>query len=292
MTRPIDLRATYRLQLSSEFGFADARALVPYLRDLGISHLYLSPSLQARRAPRTATTSSTRGASPASSEGPRSWARSPAPRARPGWGSCSTSSRTTWPPTIRTATGPTRSCAQQFFDIEPGTGRYRRFFDIDELAGVRQEDPEVFEETHELVIALVREGLIDGLRVDHPDGLADPAGYLAPPARPRRRARLGREDPRSRGAAARLAGVRDGRLRVPQRRVRAVRRPGRRSPHSPRCGSRSRAIGARSPRSPTRPSSSRCDGPFWQDVERLARELGDTELRRRSGGARLTRSPR
>lgn len=48
-TPPIELRATYRLQLSSDFGFADARALVPYLRDLGISHLYLSPSLQARR---------------------------------------------------------------------------------------------------------------------------------------------------------------------------------------------------------------------------------------------------
>ena len=46
---PVELRATYRLQLSSEFGFADARAPVPYLRDLGISHLYLSPSLQARR---------------------------------------------------------------------------------------------------------------------------------------------------------------------------------------------------------------------------------------------------
>jgi (1->4)-alpha-D-glucan 1-alpha-D-glucosylmutase len=66
----------------------------------------------------------------------------------------------------------------KFFDIEPGTGVYRRFFDVGELAGVRQEDPAVFEETHELVIAMVREGLIDGLRVDHPDGLADPAGYL------------------------------------------------------------------------------------------------------------------
>ncbi len=41
-------RATYRLQLTSRFGFAQARELIPYLRDLGISHLYLSPSLQAR----------------------------------------------------------------------------------------------------------------------------------------------------------------------------------------------------------------------------------------------------
>src|SRR5438128_2972822 len=40
--------ATYRLQLTPEFGFASARALVPYLRELGVSHLYLSPVLQAR----------------------------------------------------------------------------------------------------------------------------------------------------------------------------------------------------------------------------------------------------
>ena len=67
----------------------------------------------------------------------------------------------------------------KFFDVERGTGVYRRFFDIGDLAGVRQEDPEVFAETHELVISLVRQGLIEGLRIDHPDGLADPAGYLA-----------------------------------------------------------------------------------------------------------------
>src|SRR5205807_10151456 len=45
---PTALRATYRLQLTPDFGFAAARDLVPYLADLGISHLYLSPSLQAR----------------------------------------------------------------------------------------------------------------------------------------------------------------------------------------------------------------------------------------------------
>ena len=43
-----ELRATYRLQLTPEFGFEFAAGLIPYLRDLGISHLYLSPSLQAR----------------------------------------------------------------------------------------------------------------------------------------------------------------------------------------------------------------------------------------------------
>ena len=67
---------------------------------------------------------------------------------------------------------------RRFFDIDPDTGRHRRFFSIDELAGVRQEDPEVFETTHALVLGLVAEGVVNGLRIDHPDGLADPPEYL------------------------------------------------------------------------------------------------------------------
>ncbi|WP_137160680.1 malto-oligosyltrehalose synthase [Blastococcus sp. CCUG 61487] len=56
---------------------------------------------------------------------------------------------------------------------------YRRFFAINTLAGLRVEDPAIFDATHELVLELVREGAVDGLRIDHPDGLADPKGYLA-----------------------------------------------------------------------------------------------------------------
>ncbi|MBK5306235.1 MAG: malto-oligosyltrehalose synthase [Frankiaceae bacterium] len=55
---------------------------------------------------------------------------------------------------------------------------YRRFFDVTTLAGVRVEDPRVFAETHAVVLQQVRDGVVDGLRIDHPDGLADPAGYL------------------------------------------------------------------------------------------------------------------
>ncbi|MFJ9815601.1 malto-oligosyltrehalose synthase [Streptomyces sp. NPDC101151] len=55
---------------------------------------------------------------------------------------------------------------------------YRRFFSISELIGVRVEDPEVFGATHAKIIQLLEEGVVDGLRVDHPDGLADPGGYL------------------------------------------------------------------------------------------------------------------
>jgi (1->4)-alpha-D-glucan 1-alpha-D-glucosylmutase len=55
---------------------------------------------------------------------------------------------------------------------------YRRFFDVDTLAAVRVEDPVVFAATHELLLDLVGTGDLDGLRIDHPDGLADPRGYL------------------------------------------------------------------------------------------------------------------
>ena len=54
---------------------------------------------------------------------------------------------------------------------------WRRFFDINGLAGVRQEVPAVFDATHAKILAMYGEGLIDGLRIDHVDGLADPHGY-------------------------------------------------------------------------------------------------------------------
>nr|WP_040386338.1 malto-oligosyltrehalose synthase [Citricoccus sp. CH26A] len=55
---------------------------------------------------------------------------------------------------------------------------YRRFFAVNSLAGVRVEIPRVFSETHREILSWVRDGLVDGLRVDHPDGLADPGGYF------------------------------------------------------------------------------------------------------------------
>lgn len=55
---------------------------------------------------------------------------------------------------------------------------YRRFFTVTSLAGVRVELPAVFDASHVEVVRWLREGLVDGLRIDHPDGLADPGGYL------------------------------------------------------------------------------------------------------------------
>src|SRR5215203_411425 len=171
-------RATYRLQLGGELDFAAAAELVPYLRELGVSHLYLSPSFAARAGSTHGydVVDPTRLSDALGGEdGFRALAA--AVRAA-GMGivldivpnhMAADDANPYWADAARLA---------QFVDVAPETGRHRRFFDIDHLAGVRQEDPEVFAATHELALELVRDGLVDGLRVDHPDGLADPAGYL------------------------------------------------------------------------------------------------------------------
>jgi (1->4)-alpha-D-glucan 1-alpha-D-glucosylmutase len=86
-----------------------------------------------------------------------------------------------------------------FWKRGPREINYRRFFDVNELAALRQEDPEVFNATHAFVLSLVEEGVLDGLRVDHVDGLLDPLGYLE----------------RLRGEVKRRAPARDGRGEFP-----------------------------------------------------------------------------
>ncbi|MCY0904433.1 malto-oligosyltrehalose synthase [Arthrobacter sp. H14-L1] len=56
---------------------------------------------------------------------------------------------------------------------------YRRFFAVNTLAGIRVEVPWVFDESHAQILRCIQQGWVDGLRVDHPDGLADPGGYLS-----------------------------------------------------------------------------------------------------------------
>ncbi|MGI8506992.1 MAG: malto-oligosyltrehalose synthase [Solirubrobacteraceae bacterium] len=178
MSRPAP-RATYRLQLTPDFGFGAARSLIPYLRDLGVSHLYLSPSLQARPG-------STHGYDVidptriSEDLGGEAALRALAEAThQAGMGivldlvpnhMAADESNPFWADVER---------RERFFDIDSETHSHRRFFDIDDLAGVRQEDEGVFEETHRLVLSLVREGVIDALRIDHPDGMADPAQYFA-----------------------------------------------------------------------------------------------------------------
>jgi (1->4)-alpha-D-glucan 1-alpha-D-glucosylmutase len=172
------LRATYRLQLGTDLDFAAAQALLPYIADLGCSHLYLSPSFQAREG-------STHGydvvdpGRVSEALGGEDGLRALADAARghgmgiildivPNHMAADDANRYWSDPTLK----------DQYFDVDPVSGRWRRFFDIDELAGVKIEDPEVFATMSGLAIRLVEEGVVDGLRVDHPDGLRNPLEYL------------------------------------------------------------------------------------------------------------------
>ncbi|MEV6240744.1 malto-oligosyltrehalose synthase [Lentzea sp. NPDC051838] len=201
--------STYRVQLTPNFTFADAAGIADYLARLGVGALYASPMLDARQG-------STHGydvvdptrARPelGGDEGRRALQKSleehelglvvdivPNHMVVPNpW----------WEDVL--ANGQESRYAR-YFDIDWSSGRvllpvlaegspeepgehsvkvdwrrgnselnYRRFFDITELAAVRVEDPEVFEATHREVLSWG----VTGLRVDHPDGLADPGGYF------------------------------------------------------------------------------------------------------------------
>ena len=253
--------SSYRLQLQPGFGFADAAASTDYLAALGVSHVYLSPILQA--AP-----GSTHGydvvdhsrisADLGGEAGFRDMVRRfrtaglgvivdivpnhmaiPVPEwlNRPFWSVlrdgpaaefaswfdvdwAAQDGRVLLPvlgapledclddltvaeQTIHRAAEPVLRYFNHVFPVRPGTAglpladllavqhyrladwrlaatelNWRRFFDISSLIAVRVEDPGVFEATHAVILGLAAEGLIDGLRVDHPDGLADPRGYL------------------------------------------------------------------------------------------------------------------
>jgi (1->4)-alpha-D-glucan 1-alpha-D-glucosylmutase len=175
-----ELRCTYRVQLTPELGFRRVREVVlPYLRNLGVSHLYLSPVLQARAGSthgydvvdptRVSTDLGGEEELRALCESAHAGGLGTILDVVPNHMAASEQENRLWrDPELR----------ERFFDWDPASGWHRRFFDIGELAGVRVEDPDVFETTHAKVLELVASGLVDGLRIDHPDGLANPREYL------------------------------------------------------------------------------------------------------------------
>ena len=80
--------------------------------------------------------------------------------------------------TCSTACSTSSPTGCRYWRVAPDEINYRRFFDVNELAALSMERPEVFAATHALVLRLLREGKLDGLRIDHPDGLFDPKQYL------------------------------------------------------------------------------------------------------------------
>ena len=242
--------STYRLQLTADFDFQAAAAVVPYLARLGITHVYCSPWLQAERgsqhgydvvdpsrvnaelggAPGLAVLSAAcrqHGLGIVLDIVPNHMSIA-TPERNPAWWSVlkegPASPYADWfdvdwdngPILVPVLGAPLAECLDElklegdrvtYFDHqlplaegslvegdvqatlagqhyrlafwrEADGLNYRRFFDVTTLIGVRVERPEVFDATHAVVLDQLRAGLLDGLRVDHPDGLADPAGYL------------------------------------------------------------------------------------------------------------------
>jgi (1->4)-alpha-D-glucan 1-alpha-D-glucosylmutase len=175
-----EFRCTYRLQLTAQFGFKRAREIVvPYARALGISHLYLSPSLQAQ-------STSTHGydvvdpTKISEQLGGEEEFRALCDEAHvadlgilldivPNHMATNDQENRYW---------RDLDLREKYFDWDRASGWYRRFFDIGELGGVRVEDPEVYAATHAKILELLDSGYLDGLRIDHPDGLANPREYL------------------------------------------------------------------------------------------------------------------
>ncbi|MFW0791637.1 malto-oligosyltrehalose synthase [Gordonia sp. CPCC 205333] len=254
--------ATYRIQLTPDFGFADVITILPSLSDLGISHLYLSPIAAATAGSQhgydwvpTIAPHSDGVATPQVADvlggidGLRALTKA-ARKRRMGiiidivpnhMGIADPAQNPWWTDVLRY--GQESTYADYFdldfsphngaqgkialpvlasdgdlsplrvddtgnlvyhdkvFPIAPGTSDddaiavhgaqhyrlvphdsgligYRRFFAVNELAGLRQENPEVYYATHQWIIDLHHDGLIDGVRVDHPDGLTNPIEYL------------------------------------------------------------------------------------------------------------------
>jgi (1->4)-alpha-D-glucan 1-alpha-D-glucosylmutase len=184
--------ATYRLQFNEGFRFKDAGALVSYLNRLGISDIYASPILKARHGSTHGydVTDPTRLNPEFGSE--KDFDALVKALQRRGMGllldivpnhMAASPENPWWRDVLEHGKD---SLFAGFFDTDwlnykgsngEATG-YRRFFDIGDLAGVRVEDPPVFEATHAYILRLIAEGKVTGLRIDHIDGLYDPREYL------------------------------------------------------------------------------------------------------------------
>ena len=248
--------STYRLQMrghraGAAFTFAHAQAVLDYLNDLGISHLYLSPILASAPGSEhgydvtdpTTVDDDLGGADGLAALADAARARGMGlivdivpnhlgvgvPERNPWWWDVLRHGRDSdfaayfdidWSAdpdgrillpilgsdddlSTLTVDGPVLRVHGMSFPIAPGTAAdgdtgpavhdrqhyrlacwrtspcgYRRFFTVTSLAGLRQEDPAVFAHSHAEVSRWFAEGLVDGVRIDHPDGLTDPTGYL------------------------------------------------------------------------------------------------------------------
>ena len=182
--------ATYRLQVRPGFDLFDVAAQVPYLASLGVDTLYLSPLLPSSHGSAHGyDVIAWNGVDPQRG-GPQGWEALRTQAASHGLsilidivpnhtGIGIPDENAPWSSVLSEGQA---SPYARWFDIEWLDGKirwYRRFFAVDSLAGLRVELEDVFDATHETILGWARTEGVVGLRVDHPDGLADPLGYLA-----------------------------------------------------------------------------------------------------------------
>ena len=173
MSQPV---STYRLQCNAGFDLEAVTRLVPYLAELGVDWIYLSPVFAATRG-------STHGydVTDPTRVNPELGGREALDR-------CSAAAHDAGLGVLLDIVANHQAASEEnprwremlatrdtnYFDAwfdERGELHSRRFFDVGELVGVRVERPDVFRETHALVFELLSAGVVDGLRVDHVDGL-------------------------------------------------------------------------------------------------------------------------
>lgn len=188
-------RTIYRLQVSGDLTLATAAELVGYLHRLGVDWLYVSPILQSRSGSPHGYDTTDPGRLDEDRGGEAGLTALSAALHDRGMGLladvvpnhlAAEPENPWWRDVLRR--GPASSYAEAFDVDWHADGRivegdanvnYRRFFAIDSLAAVREEVPWVFDAMHTAVGRWFAASLVDGLRVDHPDGLADPEAYLS-----------------------------------------------------------------------------------------------------------------
>ncbi len=167
------MKSTYRLQISKTFTFNDAAALVPTLyKPLGVSHLYVSPALES-------VADSNHGydvTNPHCISVERGGMEGYLALAATGLDILQDivpNHEFLGSQNLRWVDEQTR---RALFDLLPD-GSVRKFFYFD-LAGLRIDEPAVFDDTHKLIVELAKAGVIKGIRLDYINGLKDPVGYL------------------------------------------------------------------------------------------------------------------
>lgn len=181
--------STYRIQLSKQFTFAQVEALIPYLKKLGISELYLSPILEAEPGSTHGYNTIDYGHINPELGGMDGLQQLSKTLKQFALGLCidivpnhmaATVSNKYWQDVLKNGKSSPYS---DLFDIKWDSSTktdlvYRRFFDINELICLKAEEEKVFNFSHQLILKLIHEHILTSLRIDHLDGLREPFSYL------------------------------------------------------------------------------------------------------------------